>query len=271
MAKDNKPTKYKDEAGLIAINNFILWSYTNSKNMSDVEKPKWLGAKFQYIGFLAQSDMTGEIPTPTTLMHVRQRRLATALHIPYSTFRERLNMLKENGLVGIDEKNDRRICLLAPDQNEIDKALKVKIGLVKSKHNKQINTLGFTLVPNSLLYGYPEVLPAAKFVFVLIKSLDWTGIGATWHRKRKLAKIAGIKYRTFKKYLQDLVAANLLCITKKFGFHKKTHAIHYQPTSQKEQSRAISLKKLLKNLSLPLKLLVEHNSSFDLCWSSLNN
>lgn len=237
---------------MTAINNFIIHGY-------NFLRPS---VRWQYIGILAQADTNGEIPS-SDVIPCTQHKLFNALQIPKSTFIEYLHVLKEAKLIEIN--SNRKICLLEPDPNILEDVRNFKISLLKSKNNKYIqksNSIGFTLVPNSLLYGYPELLPAAKYVYVLIKSLDWTNLGATWHQLRKLAQIAGIKYRTFRKYLRDLQKVNLICLTKKFGVYKKTVAVFYNSPSVKEQNRARQFIGLLKSTIKSFNRL-QFNTIFD--------
>lgn len=236
-----KKHKRVDDSGYSAINNFILWGYQGL----DVSV-KWL-----YIGLLAQDNsLNGELPTGSicpAMIEASQRKLADMLQTPYSTFRNRLDVLKLNKLAYVNPDFNSKIQLLVPDRDQVQQATNFKISILKKKNNLQSHKLGFTLVPNSLIYAYPEILPAAKYVYVLIKSLDWTGIGANWHGKRKLAELAGIKYRTFKKYLRELQNASLICITKKMGIYKKTIAIFYNAPNKIEQARANVFKTILRS------------------------
>lgn len=226
-----------EKSGYTAINNFIFWSYNHLDPSS----------KFLYIGILAQNDsFDGDIPS-FSLVDVRQEKLANCLQTSYSTFRERLHKLKNIGLVGIDSDHDRKMCIKSPKQSELDRALEFKKSLVKSNKRDFVTCLNYTLVPNSLIYGHPELSQSVKYVYVFLKSLDWNRMGAIWYKKRTLATFAGIKYRTFCKYLRILRKANLIMLSKRFGFNKSTKVIFLNASCRKEQERAIRFKSLLKS------------------------
>jgi hypothetical protein len=258
--------KFKDEAGQALVNNYSIWGLIS---LSAAEK--WL-----YICLQAHTpDLGGEIPdTNTPYIEISQRRLSSAVQVPYSTFRLYFRTLRDCDLVDVKKNAGKyKMQLLAPDPAEVQAAYQVKLNLVKSKQNKSFKDIGFTLVPKSLIYGYPELSPAAKYVYVIIKSLDWTGIGATWHRIRRLADMAGIKIRTFKKYLHDLQDAQLFYLTKKFGPRKATPVIFYNQTSSKEQKRACVFKACLnpgdlQNYTRKLDRQTE-NQIFEELWASL--
>lgn len=251
-----------EKSGYTAINNFIFWSYENLDPAS----------KFLYIGIVAQENgFDGRTPT-CTVLDVRQEKLANGLQVPPTTFRDRLQKLKDCDLIKIDLDYNRKMCVMAPAQDEIKKALEFKKSLVSWDKKQFVTSLNFTLVPNSLIYGHPELLPAAKYVYVFLKSLDWNRMGAVWHKKRNLAKFAGIKYRTFCKYLKDLRKANLIMLSKRFGFNKSTKVIFYNASCVKEQQRAIHFRGLLKSFVRNIDRFAS-NAFFETSWVSpiLNN
>lgn len=252
-----KSIKPSEISGYTAINNFVFWSYKNLDPAS-----KWL-----YIGLLAQENgFGGRIPS-NTVLNVRQEKLANGLQTSYSTFRERLVKLKAVGLVNVDPDFDRKMVLLAPLQSELDLALEFKRSLVDYDKRQYVTSVNFTLVPNSLIYGHPELLPAAKYVYAFLKSLDWRHMGAVWHKKRNLAQFAGIKYRTFLKYLRDLRRANLIMLSKRFGIAKSTKVIFLNASCRKEQHRAIEFRSLLRSFVKRINK-VECNSFFEIKWAA---
>jgi hypothetical protein len=255
----SKEYKIRDKSGITGINNFIFWSYSHVAAWD-----KWL-----YICLMAMAKLDGQIPDGE-MIFVSQRNLAKIFQMSYSTFRGRLERLKKAQLIVIDEKTEK-IVLPAPDQAEVDIAIQTKKGLVKSKNGKYFKVfLGFTRIPNALIFAYPELLAGSKYSYAYVKSFDWHEVGTEWHNQKKIARITGLKFFTFRKYLVDLRLASLVFVTRQFGPYKATLAIHYNNPTVKEQTRAIKFKTYLKRNDPEYRhlTLYELNDTFNLGWRS---
>lgn len=260
---------FHDESGSTAISNFILYGYKDPKKSA-----KRISAKWTYMGLLAHENFRGSVPYKSTI-NTSQHKIAPIFQKSYNTFRDHLEYLKEINLVSIDPQS-KKMCINVPKNEEVEKAFKFKISLLRNKPKKYCKSLGFTIVPNSLFYGYPELQPEAKFLYVFIKSLDWDQLdkdnkaskkGLIWYKHRKLADMAGIKYRTFKKYLKDLCSAGLIYAATKIGIHKSTWAISYNNPSKKEQKRAFLFKSFFRQMFKINRN--DQNYMFEISWESL--
>lgn len=75
-------------------------------------------------------------------------------------------------------------------------------------HESAIEQLGFTIVPNAVIYNATLSIPA-RFVYGLLKSFAWRGDNC-FPGQRKLAEILGVTDRSVRSYMAELIDVGLV-------------------------------------------------------------
>lgn len=261
--------KLKDLNWFFYVPNVVFYGY-------QFLKPR---VRFTYICLLSLVSNYYSFVPSGEVISTSQRRLARAFQMNYSTFRSHLKDLSRAKLISVCKDGIH----LEPFLDiESARALKVKYKFVENKNNKFFRKetgVGYTMVPKSIVYGYPDLNPGAKFLYSFLISLDWSFKGYEWHGWKKLTRIIDIKLITFKNYLSALNECKLTCVhEEKFigdnykgaslKFINRKERVYYNSCSKREQERAKSFR---LSFDLPLsESKFSLNAAFDLRWSSFD-